>query len=153
MKFFKRCACILVSLLMAVSVTACSAKSPVDAAAFKTVTEKYKLTNTDQKANNTSVKSYVSAQNAAANIAIQYIAYDSASGATELYSSFKKQVDDAKPKYAKTSSIDTATYNKYTLEVGEIYEVVVRMEHTLVYAKCDIEDKGTVDNVLKGIKY
>lgn len=153
MKLFKRCACIFVSLLMVLSVTGCSAKSPVDAAAFKAVTEKYKLTNTDQQASNTSVKSYVSAQDAAASIAIQYIAYDSASGATELYNNFKKQVDDAKPKYAKTSAIDTATYNKYTLEVGEIYEVVVRMEHTIVYAKCDTKDKGTVDNVLRGIKY
>lgn len=138
---------------MVFSVTACSAKSPVDAAAFKTVTEKYKLTNTDQTANNADIKSYVSAQNTAGTTAVQYIAYSSASGATELYNNFKKQVDDAKPKYARTSNIDTAAYNKYTLEVGEIYEVVVRMEHTIVYAKCDTTDRATVDNVLKGIKY
>lgn len=138
---------------MVLSVTACSAKSPVDAAAFKTVTEKYKLTNTDQTANNASVKSYVSAQDTAGTTAIQFIAYDSATGATELYNNFKQQIDSAKPKYAQTSSIDTAAYNKYTLEVGEIYEVVVRMEQTIVYAKCDTKDKATVDNVLKGIKY
>lgn len=81
---------------------------------------------------------------------IEYYIFKDKNRAEEAYSSNKKYFENNK-KNGKEKKKDN--YTKYTQELTDTYNVLTRVDNTLLYMSTNIEYKREVKNILKEINY
>ncbi len=81
---------------------------------------------------------------------IEYYVFETKKQAKAAYTNNKKSFETNKTKGKETSG---DTYNKYVQELSDTYNVITRVDNTLLYASVNIEYKGTLKNVFKDLGY
>jgi archaellum component FlaG (FlaF/FlaG flagellin family) len=135
-------------LAIASVLTACSARSPISADDFQKAAQDagYEVT---QDASYGSDAASLVASKSDSDVQITFTVFPDAITAKQKYASQKKSlaVSDG------GSTIDSDAYNKYTVQNGEMYYTLVRLDHTLLVCKGTVSDKNEIDNFVKQIKY
>lgn len=133
------------------SLSGCSARSSVSADEFKKQAEAQGFKVTESTASNTNVEKYLSADKTETGTQIVFIKCISDSAAEETYLTIKKTLTDSKGTAGKT--LDSATYNKYTMVNGELSHTLARMNSTIVYGKTTTAHQSEVQKLFDTIKY
>ncbi len=149
-KLIKFCAAVLAAVTM-LSLTACSARSAITADDFSKQAKAQGFTVKESTSSNADVDKYLTATKEEAGTELVFISFKSDSAAESLYTSLKKSISEGAPATGKT--LDSATYNKYTLANGELNHTLARMDATLVYGKANSTNQDQVDEFFKAIKY
>lgn len=149
-KIFKLCAVVLAAAAV-FSFTACSARTPITADAFKKQAESAGFTVTDNSSTNAKVDKYLSAVKNETGTELMFISFKTDASAAEMYSTIKSSITEGTS--GTTTNIDSSSYNKYTLINGELHHTLTRMGSTIVYGKTTSTYKNQVDDFLKAIKY
>lgn len=84
---------------------------------------------------------------------IEFIVADSTSGATYLYNTNKNIFEQSKGSFSKNKSIEMANYATYSILTNGKYQVVSRIDNTLVYANVDEQYKDDVQSILSELGY
>ena len=72
--------------------------------------------------------------------------------ATTTYNGLKEYIGE--PKTAeRTTNVDSAAYSKYTVENGELYFVIARIEDTVLYGTGKLAQRNKMDELLSAIQY
>lgn len=149
-KLMKLCAAML-AVVTLFSLTACSARTPITADEFTKQAKAQGFTVNDASSSNTDVDKYLTATKEETGTEIVFISFKTEAAAETLYTSLKKSISDGTTATAKT--LDSATYNKYTLVNGELNHTLARMDSTIVYGKTTSTYENQVDDFFKVIKY
>ena len=54
---------------------------------------------------------------------------------------------------ASDLNVDSAAYSKYTVENGELYFVIARIEDTVLYGTGKLAQRNKMDELLSAIQY
>lgn len=86
---------------------------------------------------------------------IEFIVTDSVSGATRLYNTNKSKFEFGKSSsgLSKNKSIELANYATYSLVTGGKYQVISRIDNTLIYVNVDEQYQESVKSVLNDLGY
>lgn len=84
---------------------------------------------------------------------IEFIVADSTSGATSLYNTNKSKFELGKGGYSKNKSVEMANYATYSLLSNGKYQVISRIDDTLVYVNVDEQYKDDVQSILSELGY
>lgn len=137
------------AVIMMLSFVGCSARSSVSADDFKKQAEAKGFTVTDQTSSATDVSKYYVATKSDTGTEISYMLFASNSAAEQSYLTVKKSISAG----VTGKTLDSATYNKYTLVNGELSHTLVRMDSTIVYAKTTASHQNEVQAFMDAIKY
>lgn len=84
---------------------------------------------------------------------IEFLVADSVSNATYLYNTNKNKFELSKGNFAKNKSVEMANYATYSMISNGKYQVVSRIDNTLVYVNVDEQYKDEVQSVLSELGY
>lgn len=100
-------------------------------------------------------KPYVSARTAydqTIDMQIDFAVCKDQETATTTYNGLKEYIGE--PKTAeRTTNVDSAAYSKYTVENGELYFVIARIEDTVLYGTGKLAQRNKMDELLSAIQY
>lgn len=142
---------ILIIVPLVILLTACGAeKKPLDknAAMDLLSNEGFIVSDNVGYMEDKTIKTALSAHNG--KYQIEYYIFDSKKRAKEAYEGNKKSFN-ANGKKAKEEKKET--YNKYTQELTDTYNVLTHVDNTLIYASINIEYKKDLKKVLKELNY
>lgn len=153
MKKLKKLAAVILTAAMVLSFAGCSARTPVSADEFskQAKAQGFTVKDNSSSSSNADVDKYIDAVKSETQTEIVFISFKTESAAEEAFTSVKKNVSQGTN--AKTTTVDSATYNKYTVSVGELNHTLIRMDSTIVYGKATAAYQNQVDGLLKAIKY
>ena len=133
----------------AVFLSACSARTPISADDFQKKAEALGYTVAADASNSAGAQSYLSAVKSGTDTQISFLLFPDESAAQEQYETMKGDIAEE----SSPGSVDTATYNKYVAQKGELYYTVVRMDDTVLYCKGTVAKKDEIDGFVSAIKY
>ena len=142
---------ILIIVPLVILLTACSTqKKPLDknTAMDLLTNEGFVVSDNISYMEDKTIKTALSGHNGKNQI--EYYIFDSKKRAKEAYDGNKKSFN-ANGKKAKEKRKET--YNKYTQELTDMYNVLVHVDNTLIYASINIEYKKDLNKVLKELNY
>lgn len=142
---------ILAAALAAVALTAfagCSARSAVSAEDFEKQAKSAGYTVTAASGDSSGASKTLTAAKSGKPEQIIFHVFANGISAQNWYSAEKTELGGT----AKTV-VDSDNYNKCTLENGDIYYVLVRMDNTAVLCRVSPSNKSAADSFLKAIKY
>lgn len=149
-KWIRLCAAALaVTALLAFA--GCSARTSITADDFTKQAKNQGFTVKDTAAPSADVDKYVDAVKSETDTEIIYLSFKSETSAETTYNSLKQNASQGTN--AKTSTLDSATYNKFTVTNGELNYTIARMDTTVVYGKATSSHQNQVDDFFKAIKY
>ena len=131
--------------------TACAARTPVSAEEFEAQAT---AAGFEVQAPNVDSGAYVSARTAydkTIDMQIDFAVCKDQQTATTTYNSLKDYMGS--PQNAKTSNVDSAAYSKFTMENGELYFVLTRIEDTVFYGSGKLAQRSKMDELIQAIKY
>ncbi len=149
-QIIKRCSALLCAAVLIVF-SGCSARTPITADAFTKEAKAQGYTVTDSSSSATGVDKYLDAVKSQTQTELVFISFKTSSSAEDAYNSIKKSISQGAN--AKSSTLDSATYNKYTVSVGELSYTLIRMDTTIFYGKATSSHQTEVDDFVKAIKY
>lgn len=147
-KFFKIVAAVLAAAAV-LTVSGCSARTPLAADGFDKLAKSQGFKVQDAGTADSSVTKSLTATKAESDTTITFTVYKDASSAEEQFSAQKKTASPS----GGGQSVDSATYNRYTVTNGELYYVIVRMDTTLLSCQSTVTNKDETDNLVKAAKY
>lgn len=132
--------------------TGCSARTPVTAEEFETQASAVGFT---VETPSVDPETYVSARTAydqTIDMQIDFAVCKDQETATTTYNGLKEYIGE--PKTAeRTTNVDSAAYSKYTVENGELYFVIARIEDTVLYGTGKLAQRNKMDELLSAIQY
>ena len=147
---FKICAAVL-AVVAVLSMGGCSARTPITADEFTKQAKAAGFTVTEGTAPNADAVKSLSAVKAEAGTELFFISFKTDAAAESMYTQVKSSLSSGTT--GVSSTLDSATYSKYTLTVGELNHTLARMGSTIVYGKATTSVKDQVDSFFKTIKY
>lgn len=146
-KTIRSCAALLAAA--AVFLSACSARTPISADDFQKKAEALGYTVAVGTSNSTGAQSSLNAVKSDSDTQILFLLFSDESSAQEQYETMKTDIAAE----SGPGSVDSATYNKYVAQKGELYYTVVRMDGTVLYCKGTVAKKDEIDSFVSAIKY
>lgn len=146
-KTIRFCAALLAA--SAVFLSACSARTPVSADDFQKKAEALGYTVAADASDTSGAKTGLNAEKSDTDTQISFLVFSDESSAQEDYETMKSGIAGE----SSPGSVDSATYNKYIAQKGELYYTVVRMNDTILYCKGTVANKDEIDSFVKEIKY
>lgn len=147
-KFIKLFALCLAAALT-VAVSGCSARTSATADSFQKQAEKQGFKVSAETSQTDSVTKYLNAEKDNSDTKISFLTFSDASAAQGKYSDLKKTVSPS----GGGSTVDSASYNKYTVTNGEIYYTLIRMDTTILYCQTTVTHKDEINNLIQALKY
>lgn len=144
----------LLALVVLISLfcTGCSARTPVTAEEFEAQASAVGFT---VETPSVDPETYVSARTAydqTIDMQIDFAVCKDQETATTTYNGLKEYIGE--PKTAeRTTNVDSAAYSKYTVENGELYFVIARIEDTVLYGTGKLAQRNKMDELLSAIQY
>lgn len=83
----------------------------------------------------------------------EYYVFKTDKLAKEAYKNNKEAFKKYKTKSSKEKEDSEKNYSKYTLELTDTYDVVIRKKNTIIYASINVENKTNLNKMLGRIKY
>ena len=136
----------LLALVVLISLfcTGCSARTPVTAEEFETQASAVGFT---VETPSVDPETYVSARTAydqTIDMQIDFAVCKDQETATTTYNGLTAE---------RTTNVDSAAYSKYTVENGELYFVIARIEDTVLYGTGKLAQRNKMDELLSAIQY
>lgn len=151
MKILKKAFLLIVSILMTVSLVACSARQAVSAIDFKAACAEVELIATEQNASETGEEGLTTLVTATGTGAkAEIIEYDNETSAKSLYASIVDSIKSDSGTVEK--QVDSSTYSKFFQRTGDTYEAVVRIGSQIFYGQED-DASGIIESLLEKIGY
>lgn len=151
---FKTALCVILSVMLAVSFSACAAKEPITTDTFNEYAEKAGLSSVDVSEELDDYEQILNAsvyENEA--FYVEFLECDSNDNATVFFNEMKAKVELHDGGSSATSNINTNKRQKYTLKTSEKYFFIERIENTFIHAYCDKSDSKQLDEFLKELGY
>lgn len=147
---FKIAALSMSCLMTLLLLTGCSAKHPITPEEFTSIAEEQGYSVQDVTESTTStynVESYLSASNNSA-VFCHYVQFGDTQSAMEFYNSVKSEFGDS-----ITSNIDSSAYNKCTAYAEDGFQILVRLEKTVVFSLGGAAYESQGEEMLKALGY
>ena len=143
---FKICSLMLVFFMLC----ACAPKKALTTNEVSNVLEKHGFLLNDETSlmEDKTIKYVGSANNG--KFQIEYYVFNNEKDAIEAYQNNKKSFESNKVK-GKEKSKDV--YNKYTQKLDDTYNVIIRVENTLLYSSINIEYKKDLNKIINDLNY
>ncbi len=147
MKTFKK---IFILLFAVIMLTACSEKKALksDEAALILSNNGFTVTDVTGQMEDDRISYVASANNG--RFQIEYYVFAKEDDAKEAYESNKESFENNKTKGKEKKD---ETYQKYTQELSDTYNVLTRVGNTLLYSSVNIEYKKDLNDVIKDLGY
>lgn len=87
--------------------------------------------------------------NAKTSTELVFLSFSDGDSAQAAYTALKKQFAPN----GGGKAVESATYSKYTVTVGELFYTLGRMDETVVYGKATTANQKEVEDFFKAIKY
>ncbi len=131
----------------------CSARSAATPDEFQSKAEEIGYTVTSQDISGMdNISSYLQAEKGSAKII--FVEYKELSKAKEAYASLKSSIKSTiRIDSPKEQVLDSDTYCKYIVSVGDMYHAAVLNSNTMFYAKATSGDQAEIEQLLKDIEY
>lgn len=141
---------IFVLIIMVVLLSACGEKTALKSEELVSILSNngFIVNDVTDQMEDSSVTYVASANNG--KFQIEYYVFETKKQAKAAYTNNKKSFETNKTEGKETSG---DTYNKYVQELSDTYNVITRVDNTLLYASVNIEYKGTLKNVIKDLGY
>lgn len=140
-------------LMLALSLAACAARTPVTAEAFKSAAEESGFTVEDKSssaAGAQGIRTYYVCTNSGTNQAF-YLGFDSKEDSYSFYNTVKEGIAGNDP--SVQTVVESDSYCRYVCSVGDTVHTLVRIDSTFVYTTGSSENKAELDDLLKKINY
>ena len=148
----KLCAALLCAVLF-LSAAGCSARTPITSDDFKKQAQASEFEIEDSASSSQTVdanaQETVQATNSKTSTILVFLSYSDGDSAQASYTALKKQFAPN----GGGSAVESDTYSKYTVTVGELFYTLVRMDDTVIYGKATLPNEQEVENFFKTIKY
>ncbi len=147
MKTFKK---IFILLLAAIILTACSKKEPLKSEEAISILSSngFIVTDVTNQMEDDRINYVGSANNG--KFQIEYYIFSQEADAKKAYESNKESFENNKTKGKEKKD---ETYQKYTQELSDTYNVLTRVGNTLLYSSVNIEYKKDLNKVIKAMGY
>lgn len=144
----------LLTIVFAVSLTACKPKEPITAEVFKEKLEGQGYTVTDISDEYPDSEHMVRVLSAEKDsLRIDFAEIDKTDTATAVFNGNKASVEAYKGNGSVESSYSAGNHQKYALTTSDTQYTVVRVEATIIYSYCDKSEKDVLDNLIKELGY
>lgn len=140
---FKRTAA-LVALAVLVLVSGCSARNAVTAEQFRSSAESLGYTVADT-AQETALDVSFEAEKEP-GIKIEYLQFSSDSDAQTKYNALLSGIQSD-----SGNAVDTSTYRKYTVEIGDLYHVLIKNGNVVLYGSAGVAEKEELDRFFQSV--
>lgn len=150
-KWTKLCAALLCAAVF-LSAAGCSARTPVTSDGFKKQAQAMGFeieSGASSQAADAGAQETVQASNAKTSTELVFQSFSDGDSAQAEYASLKKQLAPN----GGGNAVESATYNKYTVTVGELFYTLTRMDNTVVFGKATLPNQKEVEDFFKVIKY
>lgn len=151
MKNWIRLGAAALALTAALACTGCAARTPVSSEEFQTHAESAGFLVQAPEMNSEDVVDFRIALDQEAGMEIDFAICKDQQTAVDTYNSIKNNIKMTD--LAKTKNVDSSAYSRYTVENGEIYYVVVRLEDTVALGKGKIVHQNKMNTLFDSIKY
>lgn len=145
-KTIRLCAAVLAAA--AVFLSACSARTAASADGFQKQAEAAGYKVTSQTASAGAAKELTAAKDGS-DTTITFFTFSDSSSAEQEYVTMKQDLTAS----GGSSTVDSATYNKYVAQNGELYYTLIRMDSTILSCKGTVDKKSEIDSFVSKIKY
>lgn len=151
MKNWIRLGAVALALAAALACTGCAARTPVSSEEFQTHAENAGFIVQAPETGSEDLVDFRIALDQEAGMEIDFAVCKDQQTAVDTYNSIKNNIKMTD--LAKTKNVDSSAYSRYTVENGEIYYVVVRLEDTVALGKGKIIHQNKMNTLFDSIKY
>lgn len=146
----KRFLNLFVLILLVVMLSACTQKK---ALSTKEISDKlsnngFTITDVTSQMEDSNISYVASANNG--KFQIEYYVFTDETNAKKAYESNKESFENNKTKGKEQKD---ETYQKYTQELSDTYNLISRIDNTLIYSSVNIEYKKDLNKVIKDLGY
>ena len=152
MKKFK----LLVLLIGILFLTACANKTAITSDKFISIMEEenFDIVNAlEQFSDYDEIKEAYIALEDDGDYQIEFYVLDNDNNAIKLYNHNKEIFEDSKGSVSSYTNVDLNNINKYTLSTNGKFNIVSRIDNTMIYLSVDYEFKDEVIDILKKLGY
>ena len=140
---------ILFTVIFMLTTVGCAVRRAVTSDAFKKEAEKEGFTVSEKTSSDSDVSKYLIASKKGSDTKIVYLSFEGSSSAHDRYVA---AIGDLIPSGGK-DTVDSDTYNKYSVSNGELYYTIARMDATVIYCTTTVSKKSEADGFMKAMKY
>lgn len=149
-KLLKFCTVILAATAV-FALAGCSARTPITADEFSEQAKAAGFTVEEGTDSSASAETVLTATKSEAGTEIIYMSFKTDTAAENMYKKIKETISEGAS--GSSTTLDSASYCKYTLTNGELNHTLARMNKTIVYGKATTSVKDQVDSFFQSIKY
>lgn len=148
----KKVLSVLGCLIILFGLTACGKQEAIKDKDFSDIlmSEGFSITDVTSQMEDKNVKSVIAANNG--KYQIEYYVFNDDKHATEVYENNRKIFETGTKTKGKERK-QKEDYNKYTQELSDTYNTLIRVKNTLLYASINVEYKKDFNNVLGKLGY
>ncbi len=144
---------LLLSILLLFGLTGCGKKEVITAEKFEEAltSEGFSVTDITSAIDDKTIKSVLTANNGVYQIEF-YVTEDD-KRAKEIYENNRDAFKENKTKSAREKETNKKDYEKYTFELENQYQVVIRNKNTMVFASINSDGKKSLNKIIDKLNY
>lgn len=144
---------LLLCILVLFVLTGCGKKEVLTTEKFEEVLTKegFSVTDVTSVLDDKTIKSVLTANNGIYQIEFYVTGNDKR--AKEIYESNRNAFKENETKSSKQKEISKTDYEKYTFELENQYQVIIRNKNTMVYASLNSDNKKSLNKIIDKLNY
>lgn len=113
----------------------------------------YYVENITNQFENDDIQSVIIAVKLEKEYQIEFLEFNTIEKAMQVYEETKEKIDKLVTNSKGSKEINYENANKYSKKNEDIYSIVSRIDNTIVYSKCSIDDMQEIGNIIKDLGY
>lgn len=113
----------------------------------------YYIENITNQFENDDIQSVIIAANLEKEYQIEFLEFNTVEKAIQVYEETKEKIDELVTNSNGSKGINYENANRYSKKNENIYSIVSRIDNTIVYSKCSIDDMQEIGNIVKDLGY
>lgn len=113
----------------------------------------YYVENITNQFENDDIQSVIIAVKLEKEYQIEFLEFNTIEKAMQVYKETKEKIDKLVTNSKGSKEINYENANKYSKKNEDIYSIVSRIDNTIVYSKCSIDDMQEIGNIIKDLGY
>lgn len=144
---------LLLCILVLFVLTGCGKKEVLTAEKFEEVLTKegFSVTDVTSALDDKTIKSVLTANNGIYQV--EFYVTENDKRAKEIYENNRNVFKENETKSSKQKEISKTDYEKYTFELENQYEVIIRNKNTMVYASLNSDNKKSLNKIIDKLNY
>lgn len=144
---------LLLCILVLFVLTGCGKKEVLTAEKFEEVLTKegFSVTDVTSALDDKTIKSVLTANNGIYQV--EFYVTENDKRAKEIYENNRNVFKENETKASKQKEISKTDYEKYTFELENQYQVIIRNKNTMVYASLNSDNKKSLNKIIDKLNY